>query len=191
MFLVVAWLSCAIPTVGPQLVRPGMPHYVARALIGETPNILSRTNNRIRGVEYLRAGLKLALDDRGRIVSVNGEEITAEDELERIVKALPEGFKRAGFRPILRSGENPDKDSEIFGYARIRAAKMTSDTTAKITLSFYFKGKDGEEEYRTLFVFLSWYRDWWTVAKYEGDSGSEEKQNKLTAYLDEVSAHRP
>ncbi|MBN9120402.1 MAG: hypothetical protein J0I06_14800 [Planctomycetes bacterium] len=197
MFAVLVGCSFCLPAVGPQMVRPGMSYPVAGALIGEKPTVLNQTGNRIREVEYPRTGIRLTLDDKGVVVRVNGEgeETSAEKELERIAKALPEGFKRSGFIPLLKPGEKPGTDEPTkYGYARLRIARMTSDTTAKITISFYGKGKDGEEEYGAAFIHLSWYHGCWTVTKYEGWDGTRThdwQKERFIAYIDEISDNRP
>jgi hypothetical protein len=194
MLAIIAALSLGV-SIGPHMVRPGMPFSVARVLVGnEKPTILNRTNDRIRAVEYPRTGITLTLDDEGRVCLVNGkgEETSAEQELERIVRVLPEGFKQSGFPALIQPGEKAgtDEQTTIFGYARIRVARMTSDTTAKITVSFYLARDNGEEEYGTAFLYLSWYRGWWTVTKYEGYVGAEQRKIRLIAYIDEVSGNR-
>lgn len=195
MFAIVVGCGLSLSAPSPQAVKLGMPFAVVQALMREKPAILSlRGNNSIRAVQYRRTRLIVDLDEEGRVLLVNGKgekEATAETELERIAQALPDGFKRSGCRPLLKSGEKPDKDSETFGYCRLRVARMTSDTTAKVTVSFYFKGKDGEEECGTLFIHLSWYRGWWTITKYEGDTERMIFRDRLTAYVDEISGNRP
>lgn len=191
MLAIVIGVSLGVSSLGPQLVRPGMPFHVAQALLGEKPQILNRTNDKIRVVEYPRAGITLTLDDAARVVLVNGkgEEISAEKELERLAKALRQGFEIAELEPLLFQGEKPDQDAKMYGYSRLRVARMTSDTTAKITVSFYLGGHDPEEEYETLILHLSWYRGWWFVTKFEGDPGTEHKRRKLFSYIDGVSGN--
>lgn len=195
MLAIVVGLSFGLPAVGTPMVRPGMPLTVVSALVREKPTILNRTNGKVREIEYPRAGLTLTLDDEGRVllVSNKGEEISAEKELARVTKALPDGLKRLGFGTVLKPGEQPDKETEALVYTRIRVARMTSDTTAKITLSTYrlVPNERGEEEVATLSVYLSWYRDCWTVNKHEGSVWSESTRLKLFACIDEAAGKRP
>ena len=117
---------------------------------------------------YLRAITAVAvLGALSPATAGEGEPSPAEKELKRVVGELPKCAEKAELPRILT--EMPAKGDEE-NYGKVRVARMTSDTTAKITISYYTVFDKGRvEEPFTVFFYLSWYKGAWTVTKYEGD----------------------
>jgi len=112
-----------------------------------------------------------------------GRKATPESTFERLTKAMPELVGRAGM-PAVRQ---PAARLEQFNYTRVRVARLTSDTTARVTISSH--ASDDEIVYGIMTVNLSYYRGRWTVSS-STTSGtyaerSKEPAAKLLLLLDE------
>ena len=188
MLAVTLGLTLGSLSLAPALVSPGMLLDAAAAMVRRPFTAPDRSGANTRAAS--------PASDAGRVVPANSRDGTAtpERELARVVKALPEGFRRAGLGRLLGPGEDPDEDARRFGYARVRLARMTSDAAAKVTVSFYSYRDDREEVDDTLFVYLSWYKGCWTVAMTDGgvnyDKGgaSWPALRALIAHIDEASS---
>ncbi|HEY1188130.1 MAG TPA: hypothetical protein VGE74_10760 [Gemmata sp.] len=145
---------------------------------------------------YLRQLTALAVLTAALPPTVRGDEPrSAEKDLKRVVAGLPKCAEQAGIprRIFLAPPTGADKNLDRYGI--VRTARLTSDTTAKITIRFYYVFEnDRTEENFTLFLYLSWYKGTWTVTRSEGnvptpDFGYGEPLRKFVANLDELGSN--
>src|SRR4051812_27107187 len=95
----------------------------------------------------------------------------AEAGLKRVIVALPKALEDADLPPV-RGVDRPDDPKDLPMFTRLRAARMVSPTTAKVTISIRGHGltaaqKAGVVGYGTVLLYLSWYAGAWTVERHE------------------------
>lgn len=124
----------------------------------------------------------------------DGPAKTPEKSLAGIVEQLPGIMKLLHLAPMKSSVHAFPGPDPVYGYSKVRIARLIAPESAKITLGFVLpgEGKVPDDEYGTISLYLTWYQSRWTVTKHECSSrfsnGSQhDTLLKLIAAVDEIS----